>query len=113
MTVKGEKADEIKEKILNFDRKLPEVSFYPKSPKVEDVNFVLKSPDENLHTRPRRCSVNPKMSRTDDQSNCSNIIEATYNKSTESHEINTKLDGYTQNVNSKIDPLTKKFKQSK
>ena len=78
LTVKGEKDNEIKKKLLNFYRKLPEVSFDPGSPRVENANFVLKSPDENLRTRPRRCSVNPEMSRTDDQSYSSNIIEANY-----------------------------------
>lgn len=43
LTVKGEKANEIKEKLLNFDRKSSEVSLYPESPKVENVNSAYKT----------------------------------------------------------------------
>ncbi|CAB4012887.1 Hypothetical predicted protein [Paramuricea clavata] len=49
LTVKGEKADEIKEKLLNFDRKLSgEVKVYSESPKVANI---LEPADRNLHSR--------------------------------------------------------------
>ena len=59
LTVKGEKADEIKEKLLHFDRKLSgEVTVYSESPKV--ANIWSHATDRNLHSRSRNCSVTMK-----------------------------------------------------
>ena len=56
LTAKGYKVEEIKEKLLNFDRKLNvEATVYPESPKVTDTNTALVSYDRNLHSV-SRCS---------------------------------------------------------
>ncbi|CAB4003019.1 Hypothetical predicted protein [Paramuricea clavata] len=107
LTVKGEKADEIKEKLLNFDRKLSgEVKVYSESPKVANI---LESTDRNLHLRSRNCSVNNEMTRTNGQSYSINTNDANYNKSPEFYEINSKLENYSQNVTRKLDALAEEI----
>ncbi len=98
--MKGEKANEIKEKLLNFDRKLSgEVKVYSESPKVANI---LESTDRNLHSRSRNCSVNNEMTRTNGQSYSINTNDANYNESPEFYEINSKLESYSQNVTRKL-----------
>jgi DNA-binding ferritin-like protein len=105
--VKGEKADEIKEKVLNFDRKLSgEVKVYSESPKVANI---LESTDRNLHSRSRNCSVNNEMTRTNGQSYSTNTNDANYNKSPEFYEINSKFENYSQNVTRKLDALAEEI----
>ena len=107
LTVKGEKANEIKEKLLNFDRKLSgEVKVYSESPKVANI---LESTDRNLHSRSRNCSVNNEMTRTNGQSYSINTNDANYNKSPEFYEINSKLESYSQNVTRKLDALAEEI----
>ncbi|CAB4016503.1 Hypothetical predicted protein [Paramuricea clavata] len=107
LTVKGEKADEIKEKLLNFDRKLSgEVKVYSESPKVANI---LESTDRNLHSRSRNCSVNNEMTRTNCQSYSTNTNDTNYNKSPEFYEINSKLENYSQNVTRKLDALAEEI----
>lgn len=97
LTLKGEKADEIKEKLLQFDCKSSsEAVVYQESPKVANLNSILKSPDRYLHTRPRICSLNTE-------------IDKNYNKSPEIYEINSKLKSYTENVNGKLEALAEEI----
>ena len=111
LTVKGEKANEIKEKLLNFDRKLSgEVKVYSESPKVANI---LESTDRNLHSRSRNCSVSNEMTRTNGQSYLINTNDANYNKSPEFYEINSKLESYSQNVTRKLDALAEEISTTK
>ena len=107
LTVKGEKADEIKEKLLHFDRKLSsEVKVYSESPKVANI---LESTDINLHSKSRNSSVNNEMTWTNGQSYSTNTNDANYNKSPEFYEINSKLESYSQNVTRKLDALAEEI----
>ena len=106
--MKGEKAEEIKEKLSDSDLKLDsEAIVYPLSPRNSNHeiicrnNYVHESPD--LHTR-SRCS---EMSATIDPSsdvNCSKMDHLPEIKA-----INSKLEDYMQNVNSKFDALSEEI----
>ena len=65
---------------------------YSESPRVANI---LESPDRNLHSRSRKCSVKR--------------YDANYNKSSEFYEINSKLESYSQNVTRKLDALAEEI----
>ena len=111
LTVKGEKAEEIKEKLLYFDLKLGSESIvYPLSPKNSNHeitymnNYVHESPD--LHTQ-SRCS---EMLATNDPS--SDVNRNKMDHLPEMKAINSKLEEhFMQNVNTSSMLYQKKFQQ--
>lgn len=100
LTVKGDKAEEIKQKLLNLDRKTrSETVVDSESPKVINLNSILQSSDANLHMKSRSGSSNTDMTQTKDHSLTS----------TEFYERNSKSECHTQNIIRKLDSLAEEI----
>ncbi|CAB4025591.1 Hypothetical predicted protein [Paramuricea clavata] len=114
LTIKGNKAKEIKEKLLYFDSNSSDkVITDSVSSKYSNLHSTLKSQDSNLHISSRNSLLNNETLRSNMYNPSVNPNETNYTHNSEIHEIKSNMECFANSVNRKLEVISNEISSIK
>ena len=114
LTIKGNKATEIKEKLLYFDNNSSDkVITDSVSSKYSNLHSTLKSQDSNLHIGSRNSLPNNETLRSNVYNPSVNPNETNYTHNSEIHEIKSNMECFANSVNRKLEVISNEISSIK